>query len=181
MMSTRRRRPGCPTSGFREISTRAPEAPSDAAKAQIPRQGDYRAILQPTRKALLHGQRMAITDLSGSVAKMGGAAKLQGILHSDMIEYIYDWIVGTDEDEADYGRPAENDQELLAAWSAWPTFQYIENHLQIKVKGDTANRTFLVWAEPAWPGLYKTASVEGEKKARINMAKAKVGQAPQRR
>lgn len=154
----------------------------DAVQLQIPRRGDYRAILQPTRKALItDGKHVAIEDLSGSVMARGGPAKLQALIHTDVQEWIYDWIVGTDEDEADYGRPPENEQERLADWSAWPTYKYIEDHLEIKIKAGSDGRSFLIWADPALPGLIKTARVEGEKKARVNMAKAKVGQAPQRR
>jgi len=59
----------------------------------------------------------------------------------------------------------------------------VEGGVQIVCRRDLGGPALPTEAGPRGQGhgLYKTASVEGEKKARINMAKAKVGQAPQRR
>lgn len=109
----------------------------------------------------------------------GGAPKFQGIVQRDVQEYLYDWFVGTDEDEADYRDGYESEQEMIADWAAEPTYEYMEAHLNVQVKG--TSRSFLVWADPPVDALIKKAQAEGDKIARARLTKAgKLGRQPSR-
>ena len=145
-------------------------APPDAVQVQLPRQGDYRAILQPIRKALINGKKAAVEDLSGTIAQRGGAAKFQGIVQRDVQEFLYDWFVRPDEDEADYRDGYESEQEMIADWAAEPSYEYMEAHLNVQAK--EIGRGVLVWADPPVDALIKKAQAEGDKIARARLAKA---------